>query len=99
MEGKDDDATDEHSGVGTDEHTGEWTDDDLVLRLILLVLSDFQSSTPFDHSNSQKVDLQLVCAKDDPNWSSPRQERLFIFDTYVVSAEKAIFQRDHLRWE
>ena len=46
MEGKDDKATDEHSGVGTDEHSGEWTDD-LVLRLILLVLSNIQSSTAF----------------------------------------------------
>ena len=30
MEGKDDEATNEHSGVRIDEHSGEWTDDDVV---------------------------------------------------------------------
>ena len=52
MDGKDDEATDEHSGVETDEHSGEWTDDDLVLRLIPV----FQISKAvllFDHSNFQ----------------------------------------------
>ena len=47
MEGKDDKATDEHSGVGTDEHSGGELTDDLVLRLILLVLSNIQSSIAF----------------------------------------------------